>query len=140
MRKKWPGVIKLAPRVARGIDEAIDSLVNPNRVEQFRTPRYDRRLLHDLRGLSYSTYVRPDAGNPNAATQQPPYLRINIGTDGNRSMEAQLYFIPANNGAIQQNVWQRWNASTVAGTSTEMTVRPTRPRSRAIWWSTLTLA
>jgi len=36
-------------------------------------------------------------------------MRINVSTDGNASMEEQLYFIPANNGSIDQGAWQKWD-------------------------------
>jgi hypothetical protein len=83
--------------------------VNPNRVEQFRTDKYDGRLLRDLRGLSYWTYQHPTGSN--TSPQQPVYVRINVSTDGDNTMDEQLYFSPANNGdqaAVLQNTWQRW--------------------------------
>jgi hypothetical protein len=83
---------------------------NSNRVEQFRTAQYDGRLLRDLRNVRYSTFQRPKGNNTQA--QQPVYLRLNVSTDGDQTMEEQLYFIPANNGAqqaIEQSTWQNWD-------------------------------
>ncbi|MGI8435024.1 MAG: hypothetical protein ACR2LE_09875, partial [Nocardioidaceae bacterium] len=53
---------------------------NADRVELFRTPRYDNRLLRDLRGLGYSTFQRPTA--PNTRDQQPAYLRLSLDNNG----------------------------------------------------------
>jgi hypothetical protein len=83
---------------------AIDS--NADRVEQFRTADYDGRLLRDLRKATYSTFQRATGSNTTA--QQPAYLRLNVDTDGDGAMDEQLYYIPANNGTVQQSAWQTW--------------------------------
>jgi len=82
---------------------------NPNRIEQFRTPQYDDRLLRDVRTLDFSTLQRPTA--PNAATQQPAYLRLNLDTNGDGTRDHSLYYYPGNNGVLQQNTWQSWHAA-----------------------------
>lgn len=92
---------------------------NPLRVEQFRTPKYDRRLLRDLRGLSYSTSQRPL--HADGQFQYPAYLRLNIDTNGNTDgmleRDESLFFYPSNNQntranalTVEDGVWQAWNA------------------------------
>ncbi|MEI2775674.1 MAG: hypothetical protein V9G19_06800 [Tetrasphaera sp.] len=82
---------------------------NSNRVEQFRTARYDGKRLASVTALKYSTWQRSvDGANP----QQPVYLRLNIDYTGDNVMDEQLYYIPANNGTVLQRTWQTWNAFT----------------------------
>ena len=81
---------------------------NPNRIEQFRTARYDGTLVRDLRTLEYSTLQR--ATSPNVTPQQPATLRLNVDDDGDGARDHSLYYIPANNGTVQQDTWQRWDA------------------------------
>jgi len=82
---------------------------NPNRVELFRTPKYDGVKLRDLRALDFSTYQRPMSGN--ATPQQPVYVRLNLDDDGDGQRDTSLYYYPGNNGVVQQNAWQRWHAA-----------------------------
>lgn len=82
---------------------------NPNRVELFRTPKYDGVKLRDLRALDFSTYQRPMSGN--ATPQQPVYARLNLDDDGDGQRDTSLFYYPANNGVVEQNTWQRWHAA-----------------------------
>lgn len=86
----------------------LSSDTNPNRIEQFRTPRYDGKLVRDLRTLEYSTFQRATA--PNATPQQPATLRLNVDDDGDGQRDHSLYYIPANNGTVEQSTWQHWDA------------------------------
>ena len=81
---------------------------NPNRIEQFRTPRYDGTLVRDLRTLEYSTFQR--ATGTNTTPQQPATLRLNVDDDGDGKRDHSLYYVPANNGVVQQGAWQDWDA------------------------------
>jgi hypothetical protein len=81
----------------------------PDRVELFRTSQYDGTLLRDLRQATYNTYVDGNAGN--LTPQQPHYLRLSLDNDGNGTTDESLYYFPANNGTVQQNTWQTWNAA-----------------------------
>lgn len=82
---------------------------NPNRVELFRTPKYDGVRLRDLRALDFSTYQRPMSGN--ATPQQPVYVRLNLDDDGDGQRDTSLFYYPGNNGVVEQNAWQRWHAA-----------------------------
>ena len=82
-----------------------------SRVELFRAPRYDDRLLRDLRGLKYSTFER--AGSQGTLPQQPAYMRLSLDNNGDGERDESLFFIPANNpaqGDVLQATWQDWNA------------------------------
>lgn len=81
---------------------------NPNRIELFRTPRYDGTLVRDLRDLDFSTFQR--AADPGTNPQQPVTLRLNVDDDGDGQRDHSLYCLPANNGTVQQGAWQDWNA------------------------------
>jgi len=87
----------------------LDSDENPDRVELFRTTRYDDTLVRDLRSITFSTFARGDVGN--ATPQQPPYLRLSVDNDGNGSTDTTLLYFPANNGTVLQNTWQSWSAA-----------------------------
>jgi hypothetical protein len=87
---------------------------NEDVVQFWRTTELDGVNVGDIRTLDYSTYVKPDAGNTNATTQQPPYLRLSISSDGSGVKDTTLNFEPANNsdqGAVHQNAWQRWHTA-----------------------------
>lgn len=81
---------------------ALSNDTNPDRVELFRTTRYDETLLRDLRTLEYNTFQRANAGN--ATSQQPVYLRLSLGNGDS------LFFYPANNGPVLPSTWQNWDA------------------------------
>ena len=97
------------PAGAGSLRFALSDDTNPNRVEQFRTPAYDGRLLRDFRTLDFSTLQRPTGGN--TTPQQAPYLRLNLDTNGDGNRDHSLYFFPGNNGDLQQNAWQDWKAA-----------------------------
>ncbi len=83
---------------------------NPQRVELFRTPRYDDRLLRDVRALSYSTFQNPVGDN--ITPQQPVYMRLTLDNDGDSVADQSLFFFPANNvgqGVVAQSTWQDWD-------------------------------
>jgi hypothetical protein len=79
-----------------------------DRVELFRTPQYDNTLLRDYRTLEFHTFQRPTA--PNTIPQQPVYMRLSLDTNGDSVRDDTLFFFPANNGTVQQGVWQKWDA------------------------------
>lgn len=103
-----PGV---PPAGGGSLQSTIDSAENADRVELFRTTQYDDTLVRDLRDISYSTYVRADAGN--TTPQQPHYLRLSVDNNADGGMDDTLFFFPANNAgqqAVANDVWQTWSA------------------------------
>ena len=96
---------------------SLSSAENPDRVELFRTERYDGTEISDLRTLTYSTYSRAAAGND--TPQQPAYLRLSVDTNADGGTDDTLFFFPANNGEPAQGRWQTWNASFDTGGWTE---------------------
>jgi hypothetical protein len=87
----------------------LDSTENPDRVELFRTTQYDGTLVRDLRTFDFNTYTKPDAGN--ATPQQPVYARLSVDNGGDGTTDHTLFFFPANNGTVAENVWQSWSAA-----------------------------
>jgi hypothetical protein len=78
-----------------------------DQTELYRNTSLDGSALSDLSALSYSTY--------SPAGKSPAYLRLTIDTngDGDGSDAQSLYFEPALNadqGAVQTDTWQTWNA------------------------------
>lgn len=89
---------------------ALSSGTNRERVELFRTTRYDGTLVRDLRALEFSTFQR--ATGSNVTPQQPVYLRLSIDDNGNGTLDNTLFYYPANNGSVSQGAWQGWDAAT----------------------------
>ena len=88
---------------------SLNTADNPDRVEAFRTAKYDTTPLANLPTLTYSTYVPANAGTP----QQPAYLRLFVDTDGVAGADDTLTFYPANNGTPTPGTWQTWDARAV---------------------------
>jgi hypothetical protein len=79
--------------------------------ELYRTNAYDNVDLGELTRLEYSTFERNTAGG---ADRQPAYLRLSVdndGTDGTDSIDASLFFFPANNGTVVNGEWQNWDVT-----------------------------
>lgn len=84
-----------------------------NRIEQFRTTRYDGTALSRLWKIRYSTYQR--ATNTDPDPKQPVYMRLSVDTDRDRAPDESLFFFPSNNADQQpvlQRTWQTWNPGT----------------------------
>lgn len=64
--------------------------------------------LADITVLKYSTYnaSATNAGSANRAG----YLNINISFDGTDTWQRRLIFLPSDNGAINQDSWDTWDA------------------------------
>lgn len=74
--------------------------------ELYRTNDYDGVDLGDITRLEYSTYARHTAGGDD---RQPPYLRLSVDDDNNGTLDTSLFFFPANNGTVENGVWQNWD-------------------------------
>ena len=88
---------------------ALSDDTDSDRVELFRTTRFDGTLVRDLRTLEFSTFQRATGGNTTA--QQPVYLRLSVDNDGNGKTDNTLFYYPGNNGAVAQSAWQGWDAT-----------------------------
>ena len=62
-----------------------------------------------MRTLDYATFQRGTGGN--TTPQQPATLRLSLDDDGDGQRDHSLFFIPANNGTVQQSQWQTWSAA-----------------------------
>jgi hypothetical protein len=84
-----------------------------DRVELFRTERYDGTKISDLRTLTYSTYapVQADGVTP----QQPAHLRLSVDTDADGIADDRLSYYPPT-GDVVPNKWQTWDAGAGAWT------------------------
>jgi hypothetical protein len=88
---------------------ALSTSTNEERVELFRTTKFDGTLVRDLHTLKFSTFQR--ATGSNTTPQQPVYARLSVDTNGDEKLDDTLYYIPANNGTVAQSAWQSWDAA-----------------------------
>lgn len=80
------------------------------------TYQFSATPLSTIVALSYSTYnssagngTEEDPGSPNRSG----YLQFNVDFDGSDAWQRRLYFLPKDNGTVQQDTWQTWD--TIAG-------------------------
>jgi hypothetical protein len=82
---------------------------NSDATQFLRSTVLDNKPVSALRELSYSSYAK-HVGDAGAALQQPAYLRLSISSDGSGSKDTTLNYEPANNGQVENDRWQNWNA------------------------------
>ena len=78
--------------------------------ELYRTDAYDGMALADLTRLEYSTLADSTV---DGADRQPTYLRLSVDLEDSdaESIDASLFFFPANNGAVVNGAWQNWDVT-----------------------------
>ena len=64
--------------------------------------------LASINNLRYSTY-NPSAGNGGSANRSG-YLHFNVDFDGSDTWQRRLVYVPSDNGTVNQNSWQEWDA------------------------------
>jgi hypothetical protein len=72
------------------------------------TYQFSGTPLEDITELSYFTY-NPSEGNGGSA-DRAAYLQFNVDFDGSDIWQRRLSFVPKNNGVVEQNKWQEWDA------------------------------
>jgi len=79
--------------------------------ELYRTNAYDGMALSDLTRLEYSTYA--DSTQADGPLRQPTYLRLSVDLESSDadSIDASLFFFPANNGTVVNGAWQNWDVT-----------------------------
>lgn len=90
-----------------GIGSAQISVSGTQRVN-LATFQFSGKKLADITTLKYSTY-NPSAGNGGSANRAG-YLQFNVDFNGSDTWQRRMVFLPSDNGAIQQNTWQEWDA------------------------------
>lgn len=76
--------------------------------ENLATYRFKGTELADITTLAYSTY-NPSAGNGGSANRSG-YLQFNVDFNGTDTWQRRLIFLPSDNGTVQQDTWQEWDA------------------------------
>lgn len=71
--------------------------------------------FEDIKTLAFSTY-NPSAGNGGSANRSA-YLNINVDFDGSDTWQRRLIFLPSDNGTVQQDTWQEWDAVGASGSA-----------------------
>ncbi len=66
---------------------------------------YDGIALSDLTALSYWTFTS-SASAPDDAV----FFELNVDVNGDMQADDQLIFLPSQQGTVQLNTWQQWNA------------------------------
>ncbi len=66
---------------------------------------YDGVALSDLTALSYWTFTSSATAPDNAV-----FFELNVDVNGDMLADDQLIFLPSQQGTIQLNTWQQWDA------------------------------
>lgn len=72
------------------------------------TYRFKSTPLAQITTLKFSTY-NPSAGN-GGSTNRSGYLQFNVSFDGTDTWQRRMTFVPVNNGTVQPDTWQEWDA------------------------------
>lgn len=72
------------------------------------TYQFSGTPLADITTLAFSTY-NPSAGNGGSANRSG-YLQFNVDFNGSDTWQRRLVYVPSQNGVVQQNTWQEWDA------------------------------
>ena len=64
--------------------------------------------LADITTLKFSTYNTSD-GNGGSANRSA-YLNFNVDFDGRDTWQKRLVYLPSQNGTVEQDAWQEWDA------------------------------
>lgn len=73
------------------------------------TYQFAGTALEDITALKYSTY-NASATNPGSLNRSG-YLQFNVSFDGNNTWQRRLVHLPSQNGTVQQDTWQEWDAA-----------------------------
>lgn len=88
--------------------DSVEISVSGTERRNLATYQFSGTPLEDITELGYSTY-NPSAGNGGSANRSA-YLQFNVDFDGSDSWQRRLLFLPADNGDIEQDEWQDWDA------------------------------
>lgn len=89
-------------------DGSVQISVSGTQRRNIATYQFAGTKLADLTELKYSTY-NPSAGN-GGSPNRSGFLNFNIDFNGTDTWQRRLVFLPSDNGTIQQNQWQTWDA------------------------------
>lgn len=89
-----------------GVGSVQMTVVNDER-HNVATYQFAGTPLADITSLKFTTY-NPSA-NPNNAGRSG-YLHFNVDFDESDTWQQRLVYVPNNNGTVQQDTWQEWDA------------------------------
>lgn len=102
------GSFVAGPATAPAGNDSVQIQVSGEQRRNLATYRFSGTKLADLTELKFSTY-NPSTGNGGSATRSG-YLNFNVDFDGTDTWQRRLVFLPSDNGTVQQDTWQEWDA------------------------------
>ncbi|MFA7285335.1 MAG: peptidoglycan-binding protein [Candidatus Paceibacterota bacterium] len=89
-------------------DDSVQISVSGSQRRNLATYQFSGTPLASIKQLSFETY-NPSTGNGGSANRSA-YLNFNVDFDGSDTWQRRLVYVPANNGAVIQDQWQKWDA------------------------------
>lgn len=102
------GSFAAGPSTPPAGNSSVQISVSGSQRRNLATYQFSNVKLADITTLKFSTYNR-SSGNPGSPNRSG-YLNFNVSFDGVDNWQRRLVFLPSDNGTVQQNTWQEWDA------------------------------
>ncbi len=102
------GSFVVGPATPPAGTDSVQISVTGTQRRNLATYRFSGTPLADITTLAFSTY-NPSAGNGGSITRSG-YLNFNVDFNGSDSWQKRLVYVPSQNGTVQQDTWQEWDA------------------------------
>lgn len=89
-------------------DGSVEISVSGTQRRNLATYQFSGTKLEDITDLEFSTY-NPSAGN-GGSSDRSAYLNFNVDFTGADTWQKRLVYLPSQNGTVDQNDWQEWDA------------------------------
>lgn len=102
------GSFVVGPDIAPEGAGSVELSVSGSQRKNLATYQFKGTPLADITTLAYSTY-NASAGN-GGSVNRSGYLQFNVDFNGSDTWQRRLTFLPSDNGTVQQDTWQEWDA------------------------------
>jgi hypothetical protein len=89
-------------------DGSVSMSVTGDERKNIATYQFSGIKLADISELKFTTY-NPSASN-NTGLAASGYLHFNVDFDGSDTWQSRLVYVPRNNGTVEEDEWQEWDA------------------------------
>jgi len=102
------GAFLSGPSAPPAGESSVEIAVSGSQRRNLATSQFGGTALSDITEMKYSTY-NPSTGN-GGSINRAGYLQFNVDFDGTNTWQSRLVFLPSDNGTVQQDTWQEWDA------------------------------
>ena len=102
------GSFVTGPETPPAGSNSVEISVVDNEKYNLATSQFGGIPLADITSFAFSTY-NPSVGNGGDASRSG-YLHFNVSFDGLNTWQSRLLYVPRDNGDVDQNTWQEWDA------------------------------